>query len=106
MILMVAASALALAFALAQRPKVGTLGPLMLSAILATSAIGIYYHNSLLALIASALVVSLCINLGYWSGLGFRAAYRKDDLPRIADDQNQRLRTSPPSPSVGDSVPV
>jgi hypothetical protein len=104
MILLVAATVLA--FALAQRYKAGILGPLMLSAILATSAIGVYCHNSLLALIESALVVSLCINLGYWSGLAFRAARRKDHLPRIAVDQNGGLRTPPPSPSMDDSVPV
>jgi hypothetical protein len=108
MILIIAATALALAFVLTQRYKAGILGPLMLPAILAALAVGVYSHSSLVALIASALLVSLCINLGYWSGLAFSAAvaHRKEDLPPTADNQGQGVRTSPPPPSMGDSVPV
>jgi hypothetical protein len=90
-------AATALAFALARRYKVGILGPLMLPAIVATLAIGIYSHNSLAALIASALMVSLCINLGYFSGVAFYAATRRKNLlAPIADGQNREIATAPP----------
>ena len=103
MILMIAATALA--FALAQRYKVGILGPLMLPAMIAALAIGAYSRSSLVALIASASMVLLCINLGYFSGLAFYAvAHRKDDLRLIADGQSQRFGTAPAPRSMNDSV--
>lgn len=105
MILMLAATALA--FALAQRYKVGILGLLMLPSIIAALAIGVHSHSSLVEVIASALMVSLCINLGYFSGLAcYAVAHRKNDLAPIADGQNRALGTAPPSTSMNDSIPV